>query len=178
MKFRKTFIYRLWALFLTKLGDIMLATKPPRVKAEHIRELLRLSRPGDIICRKYTYYFDSIFIKGEYTHSGVIIDPKNMIHSTAEGVGKIDVIDFVKDTDGFILLRPGRVDISKMKTFLKSCVGKPYDFIFKKDDHAYYCHELTWSALIRGGMKLPETGMIVYAEDIMKVCRKIYEPDL
>ncbi len=178
MKIRNTIPYKLWTRFVTWFGDLMVATRPPKVKAAHIRELLRLAKPGDIICRKYTYYFDSYFIKGKYTHSGIIIDDQNMIHAVAEGVSRIDIIDFMKDADGFILLRPVLPDFTKMKVFLESKIGIPYDFIFKKDVDAYYCHELTWSGLQEGGMQLPSTGEIIYAEDIMKVCTTIYEPEI
>jgi len=156
----------------------MLATEPPKVKAAHIRKLISLAKPGDIMCRKYTYYFDSYFIKGKYTHSGVIIDGENMVHAVAEGVGKIDIIDFMKDADGFILLRPQLKNFKAMKKFLESMIGIPYDFIFKKDRDAFYCHELTWNALQEGGMDLPPTGEIIYAADIIKICKTIYEPDL
>ncbi len=177
-KFRNSVIYKLWARFLTWFGDIMVATQPPKVKALQIRELLRLGKPGDIICRKYTYYFDSYFIKGKYTHSGIITDSRNMIHSVAEGVSRIDIIDFVKDADGFVLIRPAKVNIAKMKIFLTGCIGKPYDFIFKKDKDAFYCHELTWNALLAGGAKLPETGEIIYADDLLNICKTIYDPGL
>ncbi len=178
MKIRRSFIYKLWTRFLTKFGDLMIATEPPKVKAAHIRELLKLAKPGDVMCRKYTYYFDSYFIKGKYTHSGVIIDSENMIHAIAEGVGKIDIIDFMKDADGFILLRPVLTNFSGMKSFLESKIGVPYDFIFKKDRDAFYCHELTWNALQEGGVQLAPKDDIIYAEDIIKICSIIYEPEI
>lgn len=178
MKVRRFILYKLWTRFLTWFGNIMIATRPPKVKAVHIRKLLSLAQPGDIMCRKYTYYLDSYFIRGKYTHSGIIIDNDNMIHAVAEGVGKIDIIDFMKDADGFILLRPAVNDFRKMKDFLERKIGIPYDFIFKKDRDAFYCHELTWNALQEGGAQLPPTDEIIYAEDIMKVCRVIYEPEL
>jgi uncharacterized protein YycO len=155
----------------------MVATKPPLVRAVHIRKALAVVRPGDVLCRKYTYYFDSHFIKGEYTHSGVVIDNETMIHSIAEGVGRVDIIDFIKDADGFIVLRPKNIEYDKEKMFgfLKTNCGKPYDFIFKRDKDAFYCHELTYEALKAGGYPVPSVEGIIYAEHLIEALEVVYQ---
>lgn len=193
--FRNTIFYVYWAKFLTWVGDIMLATEPPKVRAVHIRKALALVQEGDIICRKYTYYLDGKFIKGKYTHSGffetALVD-EGMIHAVAEGVCRIDIIDFIKDADGFVILRPPYVDLTqkqKAKDFVKNQIGKPYNFIFTDDpdvndtdkdndtseENSYYCHQLTATTLNEVGLKVSKIKGIYYYESLAEVCTKVYE---
>lgn len=162
-------LYEIWARLCTWFGDIMLATKPPKIKAKHIRKLIDTVKVGDIICRKYTYYLDRVLIKGEYTHSGFVISNTNMVHAVSEGVCGIDIIDYVKDCDGFILLRPEYVNLGVCLDHAMRQIGKPYDFLFLKiENERYYCHELTNDILKQDKQEvLPKYG-IIYADDFMK----------
>ena len=177
--FYTTFLYKAWKRVLTWFGDVMFATQPPKVKAEHLRKLLFLVQRGDILCRRYNYYLDSYFIKGKYTHSGMCISNSTMIHAIAEGVNEIDVLDFSKDTEGFVILRPDYTspeELDKAVNFAIAQKGKPYDFIFNSHDINYfYCHELTWDALEAGGVHITPKEDIVYANDIICSCKTIYE---
>lgn len=184
--FRKTKLYQAWSRFLSWFGDLMLATEPPLVKARHIRQALKLAQPGDILCRRYTYYMDSHFIKGEYSHSGIVIDDvskeDNMMHAVAEGVGHIDIIDFIKDSDGFVILRPAyKNEEAKQKAinYAISKDGMPYDFLFdRKEKDSYYCHELSNSSLKEGGISIIPEEDIVYASDLRRECPEVYEADI
>lgn len=169
----KNIFYKPWKRTLTFLGDIMFAIRPPKVRAKHIRDLLKLAKKGDIICRKYIYHLDNYYIPNKYTHSGIVEDDM-MIHSVIEGVERVDVIDFIKDCDGFIILRPS-CNIEKMIDYAKSKIGLPYDvWIDGKDDSSFYCHELTAKSLIAGGFDF-ELKKVILADDIIKLCEVIYE---
>ena len=176
--FRKTFIYKIWAKLLTRFGKVMIAFDPPKVMYKDIRNLMANIKQGDILCRKYHSYLDGYFIKGKYSHSGVVINSIGMIHSIAEGVGYIDVGDFVLHTDGFILLRPKchvLDDVHRGITFVKSCLGKPYDFMFKRDKDTYYCHELSFEYLnIISPVQGEDCGIVYYA-NLLNRCDVIYE---
>ncbi len=178
---RNTGFYKFLAGSLDWFGKIMFAVKPPKVKAEHIRKALEIVKPGHIICRRYTYYLDAYFIKGKYTHGGLVISDREMIHAVAKGVEYVDIIDFIKDCDGFIILQPpykNEDDIKTIINFKKDAAkaGVPYDYLFnKKDDRAYYCNELIWRAFKSVGMEIPVAGRIIYASDVIKFCKVIYE---
>jgi uncharacterized protein YycO len=178
---RKSFIYKLLARFLTWFGDIRIELTPPATRARHFRKLLTLVQPGDVICRKYDSYLDSIFIPGEYTHSGIVTHKDTMIHAIAEGVERIDVLDFVLDTEGFILLRPRydrEINVMNTVIFAENQVGKPYDFLFEYgESETFYCHELTAKSLSAGGIPILRKNRIIYANDIIPRCRVIYESD-
>jgi len=178
---RKSFIYKLLAKFLTWFGDIRVELKPPATRARHFRKLLTLVEPGDVICRKYDSYLDSMFISGEYTHSGIVSHKETMIHAIAEGVEKIDILDFVLDTEGFILLRPKydrEQNVINALSFAEKQLGKPYDFLFEKEEeNTLYCHELTAKSLSAAGLVVFPQKNIIYANDIIPLCRVIYESD-
>jgi putative membrane protein len=139
--------YRFWSRFLKWFGMGYHAFEPPRIRADHIRQLLRMLEPGSILCHDDLFYFSRPFIPGKYTHSAVVIDERTAIHSVPNGVEYIDVIDFVKDSDGFILLRPSypyggakRV-VEEAQALLRQ--GTRYNFSFRDRKAAMYCHEFT-----------------------------------
>lgn len=156
----KEILYDKYKSFLTWFGDLYFATEPPLIKAEEIRMADALLQPGDVICRGYNYYLDSHFIPGDYSHSGLVVDQSNMIHAVAEGVSKIDIIDFIKDVDRFIVLRPN-LSQSELADVLDRAFEhlehkRPYDFTFK-DPNNFYCHEFTQDCLNCGGIEILPT---------------------
>ena len=91
-----------------------------------------------------------------------------MVHAVSEGVCEIDPIDFVKDSDGFIILRPEYNNLFKCKNFAVKEVGKPYDFLFNKNDGSrYYCHEFVSAILKQDNIIVEPEGDIIYADDII-----------
>jgi len=178
---RKSFLYRWIAKFLTWFGDIRVDFDPPATRARHFRKLLKLAEPGDVICRKYDCYVDSVFIEGEYTHSGILTHKDKVTHSIAEGVVSHDVLDFVLDTEGFILLRPkynSEQNVINSTKFAENQIGKPYDFLFDmREKDSFYCHELTAGALGAGNLKVTPKKSIIYASDIFPLCNVVYESD-
>ncbi len=184
-------IYLVYKKFMTWVGDVMVATKPPATKAQHILQMMDVIQTGDIICRYYTYYLDSLLIPGEFTHSGIVISKDEMAHSISEGVQSIHPIDFVKDTDGFIVLRPYYAnDVAKEKVIAKALWhvknNTPYDFTFS-DPSKFYCHEFTVDCLKAGGITNIEpmnksfgifpfkfTKIVYLADSIIHHCKIVY----
>lgn len=176
---------------MTYFGDIMVATKPPRTKAEQIIKMQQLIQIGDVICRTYSYYLDTYFIPGQYTHSGIVISPDLMVHSVSDGVKFIHPIDFIKDTDGFIILRPMYPDsnliqkaIDKAKFHVNN--ESEYDFLFNDPDK-FYCHELVCDCLLEASISVRPSDItigiwplkikksIYLAQDIISNSKAIYE---
>lgn len=108
-----------------------------------IRQALDVLRPGDILLRGYRHYADGYFIPGKYSHSGIYEGDGKVIHAVAEGVCRIDVLDFLR-CDICCVLRPKDSGHAVHATFkAKEYLGTKYDFNFSKGDSALYCHELT-----------------------------------
>ena len=186
----KAKLYSIYKRFMTWIGDLMVATQPPNTKAKQIIEMQNIIQVGDVICRKYTYYMDSYFIPGEYTHSGIVISKDEIIHSIAEGVQFIHPIDFIKDTDGFIILRPKYLVKEDIKTATATAIKAAndkveYDFLFN-DPTKLYCHELTATCLNAAGIEVGETilnigvfpfkfkRVITLADNLIEICNTVY----
>jgi uncharacterized protein YycO len=178
---RDTILYKAWAGFLKIFDDIMVLFRPPKVKAEHIRKAIAAVKPGYIICRRFAYYLDAYFIRGKYTHSCIVLSEKDVIHAVAEGVIITDIIDYLKDTDGFIILEPPYKNETEIKRVIDFCKKAQeskfqYDFLFDRHyDGAYYCNELIWRAFKSVGTDIPVKRKIIYSEDMIRFCKIIYE---
>lgn len=82
-----------------------------------------------------------------------------------------DILDFVKDTDGFIIISPNYKNNEikeKVLEYANSKIGTPYD--------KYYCHEFTESCLKVADINIKH-GKMVYADDLIKNCTIVYESD-
>lgn len=156
----KRFFRKLTSKFLTIIGDIKIFKWPMfivydpvlyRIKGSDLRKLCSTLEIGDIVMRAYHEYLDSKFIPGKYSHSGVYIGDGMVIHAVAEGVCKIDAMDFFQADNGIILrlrdsrTEEGRLKIEKAVSQAHCNLGKKYDFFFAEGDDAFYCHEHTAS---------------------------------
>jgi uncharacterized protein YycO len=117
-----------------------------KIKGNQIREILDIIKPGDIILRKYDNFLDNIFL-GKYSHVGLIIDNKTIIHSIYPKVEEIDIIDFLK-TDHILILRPINLTEPQIEIAIKIAkenLNNPYDFGFSlKTKNELYCSELIY----------------------------------
>lgn len=127
------------------IGKVQVSFSPPKILASHCRRAQELAAPGVIVARRYDAHLSSYMIPGTYSHSGVCESSQYMIHAVGEGVERIDILDFVKDTDGFILLKPrDPFDLDVAINWLRQQIGKDYDFKFNGEDaSSLFCHETT-----------------------------------
>lgn len=158
----KESLYDIYKSGMTKFGDIYYATEPPKCKASNIRRMMEVIKPGDILARGYDAYLDGKFIPGTLTHSGICINERQAIHSIAEGACTVDIIDFVKDTDRFAILRP-RYPVDAIPAIDRAIWHvdenkTEYDFLFS-EAVKYYCHELTADCLAKAGVIVSTTEM-------------------
>ena len=185
-------LYKIYKRILTYIGDIYMATELPLCKAKQIEEMLEVIHAGDVICRGYNYFLDSYLIGGEFTHSGIVLNKREMVHSIAEGVQSIHPIDFIKDTDRFAILRPTYEE--NMFYFAVSRAiwhcdhnKTQYDFLFRDKDQSFYCHELTADCLAAAKIKVEKTKQsfgvrpfkfekeVYLAQNLIDVCKIVYE---
>ena len=131
-------------------GDIKLQKWPPflyyepgdyyKISGKQTMTLLKGLKEGDILARAYNNYLDGKFIPGKYSHTGVYVGNGEVIHAVSNGVSKASLIDFCR-CDKLAVLRPARFSEAAIAR-LNAWLGKPYDFDFKSDNEAFYCHEL------------------------------------
>lgn len=145
---------KLWCKGLTIIGDIKIFKYPlfaqynPEpdyaITGYDIDKFISLLKPGDIVLHHYNNYLGSYLIPGYYSHSGVYVGNKEVIHAVAEGVKKQHIIDFVM-SDGIAIVRPKEGQRKAIKR-VKRWLGKSYDFYFNTNNDSLYCHELTANA--------------------------------
>lgn len=140
---------------LTIFGDIKIFKWPCwivydpvvyQLEGAKIRGILDVVQVGDILCRGYSCYADSLVIPGKYSHSGIYVGNNKVIHAVAEGVSECDILDFLM-CDRAIVIRPSSIDkddrIACAVERAHDKLGTPYDFSFAPDKDHLYCHELT-----------------------------------
>jgi putative membrane protein len=151
--------YRYWSRFVIWFGLRYCAFEPPRIRAVHIRRLLEVLEPGSILCRDNASYTSRLFIPGKYSHSAVVIDDRTVIHAMEHGLQRMDVLDFVKDCDGFVVLRPPYREgcaervVAEAQALLRQ--GIRYNFSFRERAAALYCHEFTNRCLAAVHLAVP-----------------------
>ena len=150
---------KLKSWFLTIFGDIKVFKWPMfivydpvlyQLSGVKLRRVLDTLRVGDIVARGYVHYLDGFFIPGIFSHTGIYVGNNTIIHSTAEGVNRVDVLDFLQ-CDRCAIIRPKCSEesdviknaINRAFDYLHTCT--PYDFAFTAGDDALYCHEFTAS---------------------------------
>lgn len=129
---------------LTIFGDIKVSKHFPwipyykpegyKIRGEHVRELLTIVKPGDVLIRGFNDYLDGYFI-GHWSHVGLVYEFDTVIHALAEGVIKEDILNFFR-TDRIVILRPNLSEQQKRAVVLcgVQLVGTKYDFGFNFED--------------------------------------------
>jgi hypothetical protein len=170
--FKTFFICRYYKQFTSWIEDLKSLEKPPKIKAEHIRRVLQVIKPGDIILRGYNHYVDKFLFKNEYTYSGICVDENNIIYSDEKGKTQVDIMDFIKDCDRFMLLKPPYIDETYRNKTIAYALSYPFSKIKK---NFFYFYDLTISALKEGGLYVESEVTNVCAKDFIKVCGIFYE---
>ena len=159
----------IWRGMLTILGDIKIFKYPMfmvydpttfRIKGDDTRDIMDVIAPGDVCLRGYKCYADGMLIPGKFTHSGIYVGNGTVIHSVAEGVSEIDLIDFFR-CDRACVMRPidGKAAMAAIET-AKSLIGSEYDFNFRDGNGKYYCHEFTATCYASLGVEKKSTRIL------------------
>jgi hypothetical protein len=101
-----------------------------QIRGKDVRRLLNICKPGDVLLRGFTDYFDGLFI-GKWSHVGLVLSDTEVIHAMAEGVIVEDIINFFR-TDRVYVLRPDleKEKLTKVLGKAQFLRGTPYDFGF------------------------------------------------
>jgi len=132
-------------------GHLLLSPRPfwivwrpnvHKVKGYHVRKIMDVVEPGDILLRRFDGYLNTRFTPGFFSHAGLYVGDNQMVHSTSAGCIKEDILDFCR-ADAICVLRlyvPGEDPITKANMMCKMEI--PYDYNFSSVNDSYYCTEL------------------------------------
>jgi uncharacterized protein YycO len=114
-----------------------------KIKGPEMRKVIDELQDGDIIMRRYDRYVSGWFIPGYWTHVGVVVSDKTIIHAMTKGVIEEDVMTYLR-ADHIMVLRVGNKKfITNAISKAREMLGKEYDFLFDSaDDERLYCTEL------------------------------------
>lgn len=107
-------------------------------------DIVKLARPGDILCATRYGEISNLFIPGDYKHAAVYVGGEipTVIEAVGKGVVETKLVDFVMSRDLCVLLRPRWTDGAQAVVEAWKLVGKPYDYQFRAGNDAFYCAEL------------------------------------
>ena len=148
------------------LGLILWGSSTYKIKGPHMRQILDLLQPGDILLRKYDHYLGSVLIKGFWSHAAVYVGNNEVIHMLGGGITTEDILTFLR-TDHIMILRhedenEALLIASRAYGFSNDKIKYDYDFDLK-DNSQMYCTEFVdvcsnkeISKCTKGGFLLPD----------------------
>lgn len=115
-----------------------------KVGGKEVRVLINTLKPGDIVLRRYDRYVSGWFIPGFWTHVGIMVSDKNIVHAISPwGVIEEDILTYLR-TDHIKVLRvESEAEVKAAVATAPTLKGREYDFVFDTtDDSRLYCSEL------------------------------------
>ena len=190
--------------FLIFFGNIILSDSFPyiiyeqadyKVNGGHVRDIMKLLKPGDIALRRSNKYLDGHVIPGEFSHAGIYVGNKLIIHSITPCVQLIYVSDFC-ECDRVNVLRPnlgwftGWIARHKAIAIAERHLAQktPYDYVFKFGEGSevscsellYWCYsdyhsQLGWELKTQKFLWLEKE--IFAPDDCMTGCVCVYDSE-
>jgi len=106
-------------------------------------------QPGTIILSRRNYEFSNLMIRGYWKHAAICIDETRVAEAVFEGARIREIVDVIRGSDDFKLIRPGFGDSTvchEASKYAERMVGVPYNVLFKPDANSLYCSELVLNA--------------------------------
>lgn len=135
-----------WAadIRIYKGGIIIAGSSYYKLKGHHVRSIITLVEPGDILLRKYDHYLGSILIPGFWSHAAIYAGDDVVIHMLGHGITVEDILTFTR-ADHMMILRHENKDMAAKaaaRAIELSHRQIEYDYDFdEKDTSKLYCTE-------------------------------------
>lgn len=147
-------------------GFVLFGNSSYQLKGPHMREILDVVQPGDVLLRRYAHYLGSVLVPGHYSHAAVYAGDNKIIHMLGDGITEEDILTFMRCDDLAVLrlisgLISAEYAVRKAKTHKK--VGVDYDFDFDTDNpKRFYCTEFVdncFGCMVKGEIS-PKTKIM------------------
>lgn len=131
---------------LYKVGIIFTGESSYKIKGPHVRQILNVLKPGDVLLRRYDHYVGTMLTPGYWGHAAQCTDEDKVIHMLGDGIEEEDILTFLR-ADHIAVLRckdelliPDA--IKRAKDLFDDDVD--YDYAFESDNTTFYCSEMIW----------------------------------
>ncbi len=156
-------------------GIILWGDSHYNLKGPHMRLILDLVEPGDILLRKYDHYLGSRLIKGFWSHAAVYVGDNQVVHMLGDGIVKEDILTFMR-CDHVAILRcrdesliPKAIDLANCQMgknlIARGTRGIKYDYDFEAGDDKFYCTEFV--SFCFGHPKFEKMGKFILPDDFL-----------
>jgi hypothetical protein len=156
-----------------KGGIILFGSSYYKLKGYHIRSILTLVEPGDILLRKYDHYLGSRLIPGFWSHASIYVGDEVVVHMLGHGITVEDILTFTR-ADHMLILRHENRDVA-LKAVARAIElsRRPhpieYDYNFDETDISkFYCTEFVnvcYDNIVNSYMK----GKDIMPDDFLRV---------
>lgn len=173
---RHPLLFAAWRLALSAIGKVCFFWMKPKVKSMDVIACAAMIRPADLIGVRSRRYLTSYLIPGKYKHTAIYLGHGYVAHAVSPKVVKENLQDFLKQYDGFKLIRPAvpfNWRAADRAVFQR--IGTGYDFYFDSKNEAMYCHELGAKALEAGGLQPMMRGDCWAFSDLEECCITVME---
>lgn len=135
------------------VGRLHLPYTRKRVRAAHVREALRLIKPGHVLRTRSDGDLVNLFAPGDSpVRHAAIWDGTGVVEASGGGVVRLDIYDFLMSKDRFQLLEPrwaSEAQMAEAARQARALVGQPYDMLFRIAGDGQYCFKLPFDCYRR-----------------------------
>lgn len=128
----------------------------PKLTGEMYREVMQITKPGDIVLTRTALRPSNMFIPGHWSHAQMIgFGPEGTtIEATLPVVRLSTLVDIWASATDVLIVRPKGMDVvsrARAYGFAMDYLGVPYDTDFQYGDSAFYCSELIVRSYMKAG---------------------------
>lgn len=126
-------------------GFILFGSSAYEIKGQHMRDILSILKPGDILLRRYNHYLGSLAVPGYWSHVAIYVGDDKVIHMLGNGIAREDILTFMRCDDIMVLRCPekDRVLNAICASYNYYNLSIKYDYSFNfKDKSKMSCTEL------------------------------------
>lgn len=155
-----------------KGGIVFFGASSYKIKGNHMRGILNVLKPGDVLLRRYDNYLGTFFIPGYFSHAAIYEGQDNIIHMLGDGIDREDILTFLRCDDVRIL----RVDDSEeninnavINAKLLYNFGVEYDYNFDTNcPKKFYCTEFVDHCFGYPVKSILKNGKKILPDDFLK----------
>ena len=125
------------------LGFILFGDPSHKIKGPHMRAILNVLQPGDVLLRRFSNTLGSMLTPGYFSHAAFYAGDNKVIHMLGEGIVEEDILTFMCCDDVAVLRPPvGLIDQATQRAKMYLNFDIEYDYYFDTVSKSrFYCTE-------------------------------------